>query len=110
MRLKAWGVLPCGAGTGGNSCILTAHWCGLLPQVVEGTVCAGNRSSADQFVSVWVGRHLEEKVAEEVGYEDGKTTQQGDVILDLVYPGSMQPAPRCVTENGIGISDHPVAM
>ena len=36
-----------------------------------------------------------------MGYGDGKTTQQGDVILDLVYPGSMQPALRCVTENGL---------
>ena len=43
-------------------------------------------------------------------YGDGETTQQGDLILDSVYPGSMRPAPRCMTENGIGISDPLVAM
>ena len=31
---------------------------------------------------MWVGRHPGEEVAEEVGYGDGETTQQGDVILD----------------------------
>ena len=62
--------------------ILTAHRCGLLPQVVEGTVCAGDHSCADQSVSMWVVRHLGEEVAEEEGYANGKTTQQGDVILD----------------------------
>ena len=31
---------------------------------------------------LWVGRHPGEEVAEEVGYGDGKTTQQRDVILD----------------------------
>ena len=65
-----------------TSCILTAHPCGLLPQVVEGTVCDGDRSCAHQSVQVWVGRHPGEEVAEEVGYGDRKATQQGGVILD----------------------------
>ena len=50
MQLKAAGVLLCGTGTGGNRLILTAHRCGLLPQVLEGTVCAIDWSCADQYV------------------------------------------------------------
>ena len=33
-----------------TGCVLTTHLCGLLPQVVEVTVCAGDRSYADQSV------------------------------------------------------------
>ena len=93
-----------------TSCILTPHRCGLLAQVVEATVCACDRSCAKQSVLLRVGRHPREEVAEEVGYGHGETTQQGDVIVNEVYPGSMQHAPRCATQQGIGISYRLVSM
>ena len=31
-------------------CFVTAHRCGLLPQDMEGTLCAGDRICADQSV------------------------------------------------------------
>ena len=65
-----------------TGCILTAVPCGPLLQLIQATVCAGDQSYVDQFVPVWVGWHPGYEVADEVGYGDGKTTRQADVIVD----------------------------
>ena len=50
VQLKAGGCFYVAQSLVATGCILTAHRCGLLPQVVEGTACAGDRSCADQSV------------------------------------------------------------